>query len=472
MENEIEEAFKNLNLNSPKNNLEENKNLSFINNSEENDKILNDSIINNKISFNNYENIDDDIMTKKNKIINLIENDNDNTNNDINYKNSNENNLINQKKKEEEDEKQINDSSFNDKNKSNINSNNTESSLELKSLNIIDKPLLKKDFILNNDKIRPNSYIMFYSRNKKKLKAFSIEKRKMFLLSIYSENPQEKNELPKILDNFDYREINGDDCLFFFGSKENKNVYRMEYNDKRRASIEKLNETKYNRRNSCIIYSSYYKCLILVGGSDSPFSTEYLDVMKIKSGWRLFRKKLNNKVFFGKLFILNNTKLFIIYSNKYFNEYECRCEMVDLEEELKLQNIPNEGEYKNNYWTPIKIKSKINVNWKTRIINYNYLGKEKIIIFEGKDAENKNNFNKFNFSILDFNEKENEIIEKREQIYLNTSLPFFYYSNFISIDYLKVDDKDNNINDNNPLNCNYDYNGNLWFFYGDKLRRI
>ena len=195
-----------------------------------------------------------------------------------------------------------------------------------------------------------------------------------------------------------------------------------------------------NRKNSCMIYCKYYNILIIVGGIEKQTSSEYLDLSKINKGWKLFKKKLNpNTIYkFGKLFILNDTKLFLIYTNKLKDDYQSGCEMIDLKEEIEGKNSEKKKEKKDSHWKKVNINIDIPIFWKSRIVNYNFLGKEKIILFEAKNNEYNNLKNKFNFYIIEYNEEKNELIAKEQEININYFIPFFYYSNFMMLDNLRI----------------------------------
>ena len=74
---------------------------------------------------------------------------------------------------------------------------------------------------------------------------------------------------------------------------------------------------------------------------------------------------------------------------------------------------------------------------------------------------------------------------KGKSIDIYNFMPYFYYTNFININNLKIvkkyeEKKEENKNNNKDINnncykdniyCNFDYVGNLWFLYGDKLRK-
>ena len=445
-EEEIEEAIDNLSLSS-----------SFIYENENE----NSSLDNNKVSKNqiiNYEKENSD-----NETYNI----GNNVSHNLEIIDIEENNSILKNEMDTEEGEVIDITSISTaKTKERINIKNFS---ELEFLTIEDKRLCKENFKLINKKNYSLSYLMFYFPKFNKLRVFSVEKRDAFLCSVYAKHPEENLEINIILKNKNYISINADNSLFIF-SKQNKNVYRIEYSAiKKKAFSERLNKTLKERKFSSIIYCKIFKLLIIVGGNSN--TSEFLDVSKISNGWRFISKNLNKKVFSGKLFILNETKLFVLYNHN----HEINCEMLDLEEEIKIQNLieieDSTMRIEQNYWTKIKCQD-IKINRNTSILNYKCINKEEIIIFEGKHFELKNNKNKFSFYILDYDEKKKEIKENKKEIDVYNYIPYFYFLNSFHLNNLKIIDNNNSETLQYDVNCNFDIYGTLWFFCGNKLKKI
>ena len=349
---------------------------------------------------------------------------------------------------------------------------------EIKFLKINKKLNREKLKYINKGNI---AYLMFYKIKTQKMKVFSIAERNNYYCDIIAKYPLSSIEINNILKNLECVSINADNSYFIFpkNNSYNNNVYKISYNqEKNEAYAEKIKSTIYNRKACGMLYCRFFNILILAGGGDKPDTSEYLDLSNVSEGWHLISKKIHKAAIYGKLFILNNSKLFLIYSKKLSNEYQGHCEIIDLEEELKFQNSEDKEEiikdfYNNRFWNVIKIKANISMDWKIRIFQYYYLGKEKIILFKGKDFEKKNISNKYQYYSLEHNKEENDFILKEKEIDVYNYVPYVCFSNCITLDNLKMIDKENNINkDDYPLVCNYDYKGNLWFLSGENLMKM
>ena len=121
----------------------------------------------------------------------------------------------------------------------------------------------------------------------------------------------------------------------------------------------------------------------------------------------------------------------------------------------------------NNFWKLIHIDNTYKIEKNSGLINYKVLKEERIIIFGGEKNINNNKYS--NSYILKYNEKENSIDIKQSAINNYNNSKYIFYQNFVSIDNLLVNEE----NDNNlPLICNFDYKGDLWIFYLNKLRQF
>ena len=325
------------------------------------------------------------------------------------------------------------------------------------SLNIIKKNLTKDDLIVIDENIKSQKYIMYFNQESAEIFVFSSELKEIFKCKILMKNKYQSSEIDKTIFSTDYKTINANNYLYIIGKK---NVCRIEYNPyKKNAKVELINKTIYTRKKCAAIYCIYYHKIILVGGEESPRTSEYLNLYNISEGWKPLKKQTRNNIIDGQLFILNNTKLFVLYkfNNNNSTDYHYNCEMNNLKEDNNLDI--------NKYWKEIKINNNINIMEKIGIINYKYLNEDTIIIYGG-------NNNKFYCYNIHYNKLLNEMEEK--EINISEEIPIFYSNNFVSLNTMKIlDDNNNNLDSHKdvvPLNFNFDVDGNLWIFYSYKLR--
>ena len=190
---------------------------------------------------------------------------------------------------------------------------------------IDNKPLSINDLKLidNNEKANNNNYILYFIGKSEKIKIFSVKDKKIFLSDFKIENVF----IQYILDYSNYKTINANNSLYIIGENNEVNKAINDYIKKKvckisyipnnnKCKIELIKETNINRKNCSLIYCKYYNIIILVGGGGlwAPYSNtaEFLNLSKESKGWKIFKKKTNNYVRNGNLFILNDTKLFLI----------------------------------------------------------------------------------------------------------------------------------------------------------------
>ena len=324
--------------------------------------------------------------------------------------------------------------------------------------------------------------INIYISKSEKISIFSIKEKKLFFCNYQIQNITNNFIVKYILNSNDFNTISANDCLYIIGANFEgdkkikdmikKKICKITYNNNDNiCSIKLLNETNYNRKKCSSIYCSHFNIIICVGGSggcgNAHLNTsEFLDLSNESKGWINFEKKTNNAIKDAKLFIFNDTKLFLIggFMAKYKKNYN--CEMLELKEEMiniSSKKIPDNI---NKYWQLIKIDfNNFIFERNAGLVNIKYSDEERIIIFGG-EKDKPNNFS--NYYIIEYDELENRIVFKKYELnHLNIS-QFIFVQNFICVNNLIVSNEKSNL----PLMCNFDYNGNLWILFSNKLRNF
>ena len=358
---------------------------------------------------------------------------------------------------------------------------------KIASFKFDNKNLTSKDLkLIDNDHQKiENNYLLNYIPKSEKINVFSIKEKRLFLCDYKIENMANNFIIKYILNSNNFKTISINDCLYIVGAKfegikkikdmVKKKVCKIKYSiNENICSIEILNETNFNRKNCSIIYCKSFNIIICVGGEGGRGnghlkSSEFLDLSRESQGWINFEKKTNNSVIDGKLFILNDTKLFLIggFMSGYKNNYN--CEMLDINEELINIKSNKISDTIDECWTLIKLyNNNFKIERNAGLFNIKYLDEERIVIFGGEKDKPSNRSAYF---ILEYDELEKEIICKKSNLnHLNIS-QFIFIQNFVTVDNLIVlpdEDKSNKL----PLMCNFDYKGNLWILYQNKLRNF
>ena len=346
--------------------------------------------------------------------------------------------------------------------------------LSTKDLRIIDK----------RDKQIDNKYFLYFIPKSSKINVFSIQEKKVYLCDYKIENISNSFTIKYMLNSNNFKTICANNSLYIIGAKYEgnkkirdlirKKICKVTYNPNENiCSIEIINETNFNRQNCSSIYCKYYNIIICVGGKGGRGkgylnSSEFLNLSKEAQGWQNFEKKTNNFLTDEKLFILNDTKLFLIggFTRTYKTNYN--CEMLDIKEEManiKSNKIPDNND---KYWSLIQINdNNFRIDRNSGLIHVKYLDEEGIIIFGG-EKDKPSNYSDYYF--LKYSEQENIIYAKNYNlVHLNIS-QFIFEQNFTSSDDLIVFDEERN--NKLPLMFNFDYGGNLWILYSNKLRKF
>ena len=310
-----------------------------------------------------------------------------------------------------------------------------------------------------------------------KILRYSIIEDKVSLLDIIFNSPNRKDNFPKRY----YKTLNTPNSLYLIGGEDYfgdslNSVWKFDLNySKMKAN--KVENMIFRRKNHNVIYLKKYKFLFVCGGDDE-ISCEYYNLNE--KNWKSISKILHSPIKQGCLFLINETKLFLLggYNTKE-KEYNQRCEMLDLKEEF-------ENFYKNKnekFWKNINIKPNCDFFMKSYmgIINLpltnkvTILGGEKLynidFFYDEKKIKEKLNTLTFNENIInvinlngyeDFSEKNGEILVDRHEIKgmeMISSLLFEDCQSFID---LNSDDNKNEhfkaaFTNNNKLlkfNCN------------------
>ena len=228
-----------------------------------------------------------------------------------------------------------------------------------------------------------------------KVICYFIENNELTLIDIKFELNNNKNEFPERY----YKLINLNNSLYVIGGENSlgeelnctwKLELDVDCNDNIIITAKNIANLQEKRKNHNSIYIPKFRAILVCGGKNSV-STEYLKMDNIKDKYERkgINKKLRNPIKEGCLFIINETKLFLIggYNTK-SGIYNQRCELLDLEKVFESNNfIINKI---SSLWEEVELDQNINIFMKSYMGTITNIYKDKITIFGGDIIYNNN----------------------------------------------------------------------------------
>ena len=225
-----------------------------------------------------------------------------------------------------------------------------------------------------------------------KVICYSVDNDELALINIKFKS-LDKNNFPERF----YKLINVYNKLYIIGG-ENSLGEELDCTWKLEMALDKdiivmnalnIAKMKEKRISHNAIYIPKYKKILICGGN-KKISSEYLNI-NIKENeekdWDNANRFLHNPIKEGSLFIVNDTKLFLIGGfNSNLNIYNQKCEILDLKALFEI----NDKNEKSIFWEEIELENNTNKFMKSYMGIINNIYKDKITIFGGDIIYHKN----------------------------------------------------------------------------------